>query len=160
MPLYSCLEDALLLEEVSLLLSAVEACTARVNPAQASSQLIREGFRNSLSLYKAAYRDLKVGSPPAPNTLLKGLCPVSWDNAMIEQVSITLRFNTSVSKNSMQMLRCQQELPMPVELEGLSQTGYNLLHLSYIQAYKQSHTFWETLQNHCHYSKVPVLHSS
>ncbi len=56
----SSLEDALLLEEVTALLSAADACVSKANPTQANTQLLREGFRKTQGLYKAAYRDLKA----------------------------------------------------------------------------------------------------
>ena len=56
----STLEDALLLEEVTALLAAADACVAKANPAQANTQLLREGFRNTHSLYRGAHRDLKA----------------------------------------------------------------------------------------------------
>ena len=56
------LEHDALYQEVSALLALADACMHRVPASQASAQLLREGFKCPMSMYKAAKRDLQVGS--------------------------------------------------------------------------------------------------
>jgi len=65
------LEQDALYNEVSALLALADACMQKVPASQASAQLLREGFKNPMSTYKFARRDLQVNAvaalKPLPN---------------------------------------------------------------------------------------------